>query len=82
MEHTAYDFPDSSGFVMTSDTGIRIGARHHFPDGVVLHVVDIKQRDTGPWVTYETIYPNALPKRTSMKLGEFTSTYGHLFQKA
>ena len=65
---------------MISEGKDLVGYKHHFPDGVVLHIVSIKQRETEPWVIYETIYNSALPKRVSMKLSEFINTYGHLFQ--
>jgi hypothetical protein len=56
------------------------GRTHDFGDGTLLRVVDVKWRETGPWVTYETVSPAALPKRFSLKLADFTSQYGHLFQ--
>ena len=57
------------------------GRIHRFNDGAVLHVVDVKWRESGAWVTYETSVPGALPKRFSLKLLEFISQFGHLFQK-
>lgn len=57
------------------------GRKHYFNDGAVLHVVDVKWRESGAWVTYETSVPGALPKRFSLKLSEFINQFGHLFQK-
>lgn len=56
-----------------------VGKRHIFPDGVLLEIVQVKERDDGPWVTYHTTYSNGIPKKLVMKQTEFISMYGHLF---
>lgn len=57
------------------------GKEYHFADGVKLRVIQIKQRELGPYVTYEHVYQNALPRRFTQQLQEFIATYGHLFPK-
>lgn len=81
MGPTAYVSPVLLGSAMTSDYSNLPGNEYEFSDGVKLRVIQIKQRDTGPWVTYEHVYQGALPKRFTQKLGEFLDTYGHLFPK-
>ena len=65
---------------MTSEYGYLRGKVYTFEDGAKLHVVDVKRRETEEWVTYETIYRHAIPKRFSIKAKEFVDKYGHLFQ--
>lgn len=57
------------------------GKEYEFDDGIKLRIIQIKQRETGPWITYEHVYQGAFPRRFSQKLGEFIDTYGHLFPK-
>lgn len=59
-----------------------IGRIHTFDDGIKLRIVDIKQREECPWITYETQHVGAIPKRFSLKLKEFLDKYGHLFQNS
>ena len=56
-----------------------VGNKYNFDDGASIKIVQIKPRDTGFAVTYETCYPNALPRRLVMSEAEFISTFGHLF---
>ena len=56
-----------------------VGRTHEFPDGVKLHVVQVKQRHDGMYVTYETQYPASLPRRFVVRLREFHEQYNHLF---
>ena len=58
-----------------------IGAEHTFPDGIMLRVIQIKQRELGLWITYEHVYSGAMPRRFSERLEKFVETYGHLFKK-
>lgn len=58
-----------------------VGKDYVFTDGVILRVIQIKQREMEPYVTYEHVYQNALPRRFTKKLREFIDTYGHLFPK-
>lgn len=57
-----------------------IGKSYVFEDSASIRVMQVKQRDTGMWVTYETDYGQGLPKRTVMPYEEFIDTYGHLFE--
>lgn len=66
---------------MTSEFEYIAGKEYEFSDGVKLRVVQVKQREFEPWVTYEHVYQGALPRRFSQKLSEFLDTYGHLFPK-
>lgn len=66
---------------MTSSVPDLRGFQYRFDDGVILRVVDVKQRELEPWVTYETVYNNALPKREVVKVRDFLDRYGHLVQK-
>lgn len=64
---------------MTSDLQQFIGTEYTFDDGAKLKIVQIKLRDTGYLVTYETIFPQALPRRLVMTESDFISMFGHLF---
>lgn len=66
---------------MTSNYSHIEGKEYEFTDGVKLKVIQIKQREFEPWVTYEHVYQGALPRRFTQKLSEFIDTYGHLFPK-
>lgn len=50
-----------------------------FEDGAKIRVIQVKNRDTGTWVTYEVIYPMCLPKRHVDNLNSFIGNFGHLF---
>ena len=56
-----------------------VGTEYQFSDGAILKIVQIKPRDNGNLITYETIYPDALPRRLVMMEGEFIQMFGHLF---
>lgn len=64
---------------MNSEFEQFIGTEYEFSDGAILKIVQIKPRDEGNMITYETIYPDALPRRLVMMEGEFISMFGHLF---
>jgi len=64
---------------MISDLQQFVGTTYTFGDGVTIKIVQIKLRDTGYAVTYETCSPDALPRRLVMSEAEFISTFGHLF---
>lgn len=57
-----------------------IGQDHVFPDGIILRVVQIKQRETGLWITYEHVFSGAMPRRFTETLEKFLGTYKHLFE--
>ena len=56
-----------------------IGTAYTFSDGAKLKIVQIKMRDTGYAVTYETCAIDALPRRLVMMEAEFIQMFGHLF---
>lgn len=57
-----------------------VGKSYRFDDGNSITIVQIKTRDTGPWVTYETLLDGSIPKRTVMPHSEFMSVFAHLFK--
>lgn len=57
-----------------------VGKSYVFEDNASIRVMQVKQRDDGMWVTYETSHSRGLPKRTVMPYHEFMDTYGHLFE--
>jgi hypothetical protein len=57
-----------------------VGKSYRFEDGNSITIVQIKTRDTGPWVTYETLLDGSIPKRTVMPHSEFMSVFAHLFK--
>ena len=57
-----------------------VGKSYKFEDGNSITIVQIKTRDTGPWVTYETLLDGSIPKRTVMPHSEFMSVFAHLFK--
>jgi hypothetical protein len=56
-----------------------LGREHVFEDGIILRVIQVKQRHDGMYVTYETQYPKALPRRFVVRLREFYDQFNHLF---
>lgn len=52
---------------------------HTFPDGVIIRIIQVKQRGDGLYVTYENDYGKNLPRRFVMKADLFVEDYGHLF---
>lgn len=56
-----------------------VGTTYTFGDGVTIKIVQIKMRDTGYAVTYETCSPDALPRRLVMSEAEFIQMFSHLF---
>lgn len=64
---------------MTNEYKELIGKKFPIED-TTLHVVDVKMRESGPWVTYETIYPHAMPRRAVIKIREFFDRFGQFIQ--
>ena len=62
-----------------SDLQQFVGTTYTFDDGASIKIVQIKMRDSGNFIMYETCYPHALPRRLVMMEGEFISMFGHLF---
>jgi hypothetical protein len=56
-----------------------VGKKYVFEDGDSIEIVQIKRRDTGPWVTYHVQQGPGIPRKLLMMLDEFHITYGHLF---
>jgi hypothetical protein len=56
-----------------------LGKSYTFEDGDRIEVVQIKRRDTGPWITYHIYQGPGIPRKLLMTADEFDITYGHLF---
>ena len=56
-----------------------LGKTYTFEDGDRIEVVQIKRRDTGPWITYHIYQGPGIPRKLLMTADEFDITYGHLF---
>ena len=52
-----------------------------FPDGDSIEVIQIKRRETGPWVTFHIKQGPGIPRKLLLSLEEFNSAYGHLFKR-
>ena len=56
-----------------------LGKTYTFEDGDRIEVVQVKRRDTGPWITYHAYQGPGIPRKLLMTAEEFDVTYGHLF---
>lgn len=56
-----------------------LGKSYTFEDGDRIEVVQVKRRDTGPWITYHIYQGPGIPRKLLMTAEEFEVTYGHLF---
>lgn len=56
-----------------------LGKKHTFEDGDSIEVIQVKRRDTGPWITYHIQQGPGIPRKMVMEAEEFSQTYGHLF---
>jgi hypothetical protein len=56
-----------------------VGQKYEFEDGCSMYVKQIKIREDGPWVTFETRTGPGIPKRGVMPLADFLRDYSHLF---
>jgi hypothetical protein len=56
-----------------------LGKTYTFEDGDRIEVVQVKRRDTGPWITYHITQGPGIPRKMVMMAEEFHVTYGHLF---
>ena len=45
-----------------------------------IEVIQIKQRDDGPWVTVHIIQGPGIPRPQSFKYSDFDAFFGHLFK--
>ena len=57
-----------------------IGKTYTFEDGATLTVIQVKRRDDGMWLTYETKRGPTFPQRLVMLENEFIKVFGHLFK--
>lgn len=57
-----------------------LGKSYVFDDGDKIEVVQVKRRDTGPWITYHITQGPGIPRKMIMMADEFNVTYGHLFE--
>jgi len=57
-----------------------VGKSFTFDDGDSIEVIQVKRRETGPWVTYHIQQGPGIPRKMIMSLEEFMDTYGHLFK--
>lgn len=56
-----------------------VGREYTWEDGNRIRVIEVKERDSGPWVTYLAIRPNCLEQKLIMSYSEFMGQYSHLF---
>ena len=56
-----------------------VGLSYKFEDGNEIKVTQVKNREDGPWVTYEIKTGPGIPKRLVMPVYEFWGNYSHLF---
>lgn len=56
-----------------------LGKSYEFDDGDRIEVVQVKRRDTGPWITYHIQQGPGISRKMVMMADEFHKTYGHLF---
>jgi hypothetical protein len=56
-----------------------LGKSYTFEDGDRIEIVQVKRRDTGPWITYHVYQGPGIPRKLLMTADEFDITYGHLF---
>lgn len=56
-----------------------LGKKFTFEDGDSIEVVQVKRRDTGPWITYHVHQGPGIPRKLLLPIEEFIGTYGHLF---
>lgn len=57
-----------------------VGKRFTFDDGDMIEVIQVKRRETGPWVTYHITQGAGIPRKMILSLEEFLDKYGHLFK--
>ena len=64
---------------MYSELADYVGKKYTFGDGATITIIQLKMRDNGHAVTYETCHGDALPRRLVLGEGEFIELFGHLF---
>jgi len=58
-----------------------VGKSRVFEDGDKIEVIQIKRRETGPWVTFHITQGPGIPRKLLLTLEEFSTSYGHLFDR-
>lgn len=83
MKMSGFDDEEVSDYDPVKDTAEwaekLLGRSHTFEDGDRIEVVQVKRRDTGPWITYHIYQGPGIPRKLLMEAEEFNNTYGHLF---
>jgi hypothetical protein len=68
---------------VTAEWAEKLKDLHHtFDDGDSIEVVQVRRRDTGPWVTFNVRQGPGIPRKLVMSIDEFLGTYGHLFENS
>lgn len=59
-----------------------VGRSYTFPDGASIVVTQLKLREDGYWVIYETRTSPVQPKMGIMPMPQFIEQYSHLFTQS
>jgi hypothetical protein len=77
------DYEEESDYDPIKDTADwaekLLGKSYTFEDGDRIEIIQVKRRDTGPWITYHVYQGPGIPRKLLMTADEFDITYGHLF---
>jgi len=57
-----------------------VGKSYTFDDGNKIQVIQIKDREDGPWVHYLISMNSCLPRKLVMKYDDFMNAFRHLFE--
>jgi hypothetical protein len=57
------------------------GKSYIFEDGDKIEIVQVKRRDSGPWVTFHIYQGPGIPRKLLLHIEEFLNSYGHLFEE-
>lgn len=58
------------------------GKSYTFEDGIMVKLLQVKQREAGLTAIYEITYPGGIPKRQIISMTDFVKQWGHLFQES
>jgi len=56
-----------------------VGRVFKFDDGSTLKIFQVKEREGGAWITFESRFNNSVPRRQVMPATEFVEHFMHLF---
>jgi len=56
-----------------------VGHSYKFEDGNTIKIIQLNNRDTGVWITYEIQSGPGIPQKLMMIEREFYNNFGHLF---